>query len=143
MQTVYTRMFHHLADLVPNVAVYPEGASFYAPPRIVDDMSLFCSIVRQGHQVTEIEIAHDQVKEGTTEAAPWMVFRIDHAEGTANLLQFQEAYNYDAIHGHSDTCAPRGANLNVFAVNWLNVLVNMRFVFAPVTSMSVSVFEEA
>lgn len=133
MNTVYARMYRHLEDLLPGLASHPEGASFYALPRIKGDWSLYCSVIRKTTDVMEVEIAHDQLIHGLASAAPWMIFGIDHLNRTAELLTFHDERSYEVMRPAAAPTAKR-SNLNIFAVNWLHVLADMAFIFKPVTA---------
>lgn len=42
--TVYARLFDRLADLIPSLQSARAGAVFCAPPRIPDDMAVYCHL---------------------------------------------------------------------------------------------------
>lgn len=142
MSTVYARMYLHLEDLLPGLAHHPEGASFYALPRIKGDWSLYSSITKKTTEVTEIEIAHDQLVHGSESAAPWMIFSVNHLSRTAELLTFQDERSYEVMRPAGAHSTKR-SNLNIFAVNWLHVLADMAFVFKPLSVDEVALSEKA
>lgn len=135
--TVYDRMFDRLSDLIGGLTKSPAGSTFYASPRQPDDMSLYCCITNVSGNFIDLEIAHDESVRGVpgeTIPTPWMTFRLDLAEARAELLSIQENLSYELVHSESEKPNPRRAALNMFAVNWLSILINMQFVFVPVVA---------
>lgn len=143
MNSVYSRIYQHLQDLLPDLANQAEGASFFAPPRLPGDWSLYCGITKNTGTFMEIEIAHDQTLNGLDHAAPWMVFKIDHASKTAELLKFQDERSYETVRPCDSQHAGKRSNLNMFAANWLHVLMGMAFIFQPVAAADVNLLEKA
>jgi uncharacterized protein YqiB (DUF1249 family) len=143
MNSVYSRIYQHLQDLLPDLENQTVGASFYAPPRLPGDWSLYCGITTNAGSVMEIEIAHDQTMHGLDQAAPWMVFKVDHASKTAELLKFQDERSYETVRPCDGVHAGKRSNLNMFAANWLHVLMGMAFMFQPVANADVNFLEKA
>lgn len=139
--TVQSRMFDRLKDLVPSVELYAEGSTFFAAPRHKGDLSLYCSLVSKSDHSLKLEIAQDLADPGIpgeASPAPWMEFRVDLQNGIAELVAFQENSVYEQVPPASGPATRRSAGLNMFAVNWLNILVNMQFVFIPVAQTEMS-----
>ena len=55
--TVYARLFDRLADLIPSLQSARAGAVFCAPPRIPDDMAVYCHIAAVEGDMRLIELA--------------------------------------------------------------------------------------
>ncbi len=68
--TVYARLFDRLADLIPSLQSARAGAVFCAPPRIPDDMAVYCHIAAAEGDMRLIELADDNQKKGTVMPAP-------------------------------------------------------------------------
>ena len=83
--TVYARLFDRLADLIPSLHSAPAGAVFCAPPRIPDDMAVYCHIADADGDMRLIELADDNIKSGTVMPAPWLRLRVDLANKLAEV----------------------------------------------------------
>lgn len=132
--TIYARLFERLDDLIPNLATVREGDTFYAPPKIDGDMAMFCSVSKADSPVIELELAHDEVVNGEEQPAPWMVFRVDMQNKTAELLAVQDEWRYEVVYSETDRPNPRRSPMNLFAVNWLTIMLNLHSVFQPVAT---------
>ena len=130
--TIYSRLYQRLDDLIPNLACATEGGTFYAPPRIKGDMAMYCTVAKVAMPVIELELAHDQVVNGEEQPAPWMVFRVDTLNETAELLAVQDQWRYEVVYSDCDLPNPRRAPMNIFAVNWLTIMLNLHSVFQPI-----------
>lgn len=136
--TIYARLYERLADLIPNLDSVTEGSTFYAAPRVEDDMSIYCAVSKVAKTVIELELAHDQVVNGEEQPAPWMVFRVDMVNKTAELLAVQDEWRYEVVYSDTDRPNPRRVPMNLFAVNWLTIMLHLHSVFQPVASPAVS-----
>lgn len=130
--TVYGRMFDRLADLIPSLHSTPVGAVFYAPPRLPDDMAVYCSVSAINGDKLLIELAEDRSKDGKVMPARWLKLRASVAEGIAEVLEIEDVHGYQVVyHGHH-VINPRRAQINLFAVNWLQTMVNFEVAFRPI-----------
>jgi uncharacterized protein YqiB (DUF1249 family) len=135
--TVYHRLFARLSDLVPNLANPTEGAAFYAPPRLKGDIASHCAVSKVAGNVFEVEIAHDETIGEKIEPAPWMVFRVNAEEQTAELLVMQDQWAYEVVVSDSNKPNLRRSQMNVFAVNYLTTMINLGGAFCPVDAFAV------
>lgn len=129
--SLYRRVYDRLGDLIPNLANVAAGDVFFAPARINDDMALHCHVMEATPSEIKIELAHDLVRKGEECPVPWMEFKINLKELTAELVAIQDANSYYRIctaAGHVDS---RRAPLNLHAVNWLQIFINTQFAFRP------------
>lgn len=132
--TIYSRLYQRLDDLIPNLTGLTEGGTFYASPRIEGDLSMYCTVAKVALPVIELELAHDEVVNGEEQPAPWMVFRVDTLNKTAELLAVQDEWRYEVIYSDADRPNPRRAPMNLFAVNWLTIMLNLHSVFQPIAT---------
>ena len=146
--SVFERIYARLTTLIPGLDTAPIGSAFYAPARIAGDMSVSCSIAQEagqaagrsagtnlGSRTFELEIAHDQIVNGDEQPAPWMVFRVDAENRSAELLAMEDAWRYEVAYADGGQSNPRRIPMNVFAVNWLTVMINLHLVFQPVSGL--------
>jgi uncharacterized protein YqiB (DUF1249 family) len=84
--------------------------------------------------VIELEMAHDQVVKGEEQPAPWMVFRVDVVKQQAELLAVQDEWRYEVVYSEDNRANPRRIPMNLFAVNWLTIMLNLHSVFQPVVA---------
>ncbi|MBO0501758.1 MULTISPECIES: hypothetical protein [Betaproteobacteria] len=131
---LFHRLYQRLSDLVPDLANVTLGSTFFAPPRIAGDMSIYCSVSSVQDGVIELEMAHDQVVKGEEQPAPWMVFRVDVANQQAELLAVQDEWRYEVVYSEDNRANPRRIPMNLFAVNWLTIMLNLHSVFQPVAA---------
>lgn len=135
--TIFSRLYERLDDLIPNLTGATEGSIFHASPRIEGDMSMYCTVAKVAMPVIELELAHDEIvdgKEATWKPAPWMVFRVDTLNRTAELLAVQDEWRYEVIYSETDRLNPRRVPMNVLAVNWLAIMINLQSVFRPIAA---------
>jgi hypothetical protein len=130
---LYSRMFSRFEDLIPDLlSISSPGAAFYAPPKTSADLALFCSVSACEGDTLELELAKDEIANGVEQRAQWMKFKLDRKARTAYLIACQtesghECIQYETIYPHS-----RRLPLNLFAVNWLGILVNLQFAFRAI-----------
>ncbi len=128
---VQTRIFQLLSDLIPNLESNASRTHF-APPRIVGDMAVHCTIdeARNGH--LEVEIAHDQTT-ARGRRQSWICFDVDTRSATARVTRFQDGCHYSVTSPHTDA---ESARVNLYAANWLAVLYTLGRVFQPVDCLA-------
>ncbi|KVV25104.1 hypothetical protein WK78_03165 [Burkholderia cepacia] len=130
--TVYGRMFDRLAYLIPSFQTVRSGAVFYAAPRHADDMAVYCCVTALEGDGLMIELADDRTKDGKDIPAPWLKLRVSFAEHAAEVLELEDVHGYQVIYHGDHVVNPKRAQLNVFAVNWLQTLINFEVAFRPV-----------
>lgn len=130
--TIYARIYERLTDLIPNLAAVKEGDTFFAASRNPDDMAVYCSVSKVDGEIIELEIANDLVVDGEDQPAPWMVFRVDMLAQAAELLVVQDEWRYEVIYSESNLTNPRRAPMNMYAVNWLTIILHIQSGFQPV-----------
>ena len=121
-KTLYQRLFDRLSDLVPNLSAAQSGQTFRAPPQIVGDMEIFCTVVAADGRKIELQIAHDQ--HATTDPAPWMTFTVDLTEGTGEVLAVMDDWKYEAAYSDANAPSPRRVPMNTLALNWFTIMLN-------------------
>lgn len=129
--TVYARLFDRLADLIPNLQTAPAGAVLCAPPRIPDDMAVYCHIAAVEGDMRLIELADDNNRKGAVMPAPWLKVRVDVANRLAEVLEMEDAFGYQVVYAGGNCVNPRRAQINMYAMNWLQVMVNFELCFQP------------
>lgn len=130
--TVYARLFDRLADLIPSLQSARAGAVFCAPPRIPDELAVYCHIAAVEGDMRLIELADDNnQKKGTLMPAPWLKLRVDMANKLAEVLEMEGSFGYQVIYTGGGAVNPRRAQINLFAMNWLQVMVNFELCFQP------------
>lgn len=129
---LYQRLYDRLIALIPQLSDPRERSSFFAPPRIKGDIALYCSVTRVTETSCEVEIAQDVMVEGRPQPAPWMAFRIDRQACAAELMVIEDQWRYEVVYADDGTPNPRQAQMNLFAVNGLAVMLNLGGVFRPV-----------
>ncbi|WP_231113363.1 hypothetical protein [Pandoraea pnomenusa] len=107
--TVYARLFDRLADLIPSLQSARAGAVFCAPPRIPDDMAVYCHIAAAEGDMRLIELADDNQKKGTVMPAPWLKLRVDMANRLAEVLEMEDTFGYQVIYTGGSAVNPRRA----------------------------------
>lgn len=131
--TVQSRIFHLLSDLIPNLAG-KESRTHFAPPRIAGDMAVHCTIDAACSGHLEVEIAHDQ-SNARGGAQSWICFDVDLVTGTARVTRFQEGCHYSIASPQTDA---QSARVNLYAANWLAVFHTLGRVFQPVDCLSLA-----
>lgn len=126
---VYVRMYGHLIDLIPNLAGVEEGASYYAPPKQSGDMALYATVTSVAKDSIMLEIAHDMAAGCANDTSTWMVFQIDPQTARAELRAYQDEAGYTSQCGGQYATNPNGAGINIFAANWLALLLSLQFTF--------------
>ncbi|WP_371765551.1 hypothetical protein [Massilia sp.] len=130
---LYSRMFSHIEDLIPGLSdVSAPGAAFYAPPKTPADLALFCSVSSCDGDTLELELAKDEVMDGSEQRTQWMKFRLDRRARTARLIACETRSGRESIQYETIYPQPRCLPLNCFAVNWLGILLNLQFVFRAI-----------
>ena len=78
-----------------------------------------------------IELADDNQKKGTVMHAPWLKLRVDMANKLAEVLEMEDTFGDQVIYTGGSAVNPRRAQINMFAMNWLQVMVNFELCFQP------------
>ena len=78
-----------------------------------------------------IELADDNIKSGTVMPAPWLKLRVDLASKLAEVLEMEDAFGYQVIYAGGKAVNPRRPQINLYAMNWLQVMVNFELCFQP------------
>ena len=131
--TIAARLFDRLADLIPSFATSGEGAVYYAPPRLEGDIASYCTVSKAcGNGVFVLELSHDIVVKGVDEPAPWMEIRVDLNSRQAELLTVQDEWRYEVVYSESGAPNPKRTQLNLYAVNWLSMMLHHGGAFRPV-----------
>ena len=132
MPTVYHRIFDRLNELVPHLSKTAEGSAFYGSPKQANDMAIYLQITKVNGNYMELEVTHGQVVHGEDQPAPWMVFRVDFVNATAEILAVEDSFRYEIIYTPSNLVNPRRAPMNLFALNWLTILYHTQSNFTPI-----------
>lgn len=127
--TVYARLYDRLSDLIPGLATAPEGGTFYAPPHLSGDMAIFCQVSAIEGRIRTIELADDHVIDGQPMPAPWITLRVDTVGQVAEVIALQDSFRYEVVYAGGNVVNPRKAQINLFAVNWLQVMLNLQVAF--------------
>lgn len=128
--TVYSRLFDRLADLIPKLQT--ASAVFYAPPRTKGDLSVYCHISEVDGNLRLIELADDCTEGEAVMPKPWLKLRVDMANRLAEVLELEDSTGYQVVYFGGKAVNPCRAQINLFAVNWLQVLVQFELAFRPV-----------
>lgn len=134
--SIHTRLFQRLKDVIPNLETVSVGADFYAPPRMDGDLAMYCSVSKVSGAIVEIELINGHGVNLHEESGPWMVFRIDRAAQTAELLVLQDTWRYEVLYSDADRPNPRRAALSLYACNWLTLIANLYVSFTPVGALA-------
>ncbi|PTT92926.1 hypothetical protein DBR42_01080 [Pelomonas sp. HMWF004] len=132
MPTIYHRLFARLSELVPDFEAANVGAVFYAPPRIAGDMAVTCSVAAISGGMMVLELVHDQMVNGREAVAPWLVFNVDLAARSAELMAAQEELEYTIATSRGTQSNARRVSMNSYANNWLASMLHLHSVFQPV-----------
>lgn len=138
LPTIFNRLYHRFEDLIPHIASLHVGDSFFAPPRQPGDLAVYCSVSSVDGFLVEVEVAQDHFVGTDTQPSPWMVFRLDHLNQSAELLVIQDEFKYEVIYTEANRISPRRLPMNLYALNWLNVLYHIQFAFQPVETIAAS-----
>lgn len=126
---VYARLYAQLTDLVPALLAAKEGDSFYAPPRLKGDIASYCLVSHVAPAGCNIQISHDTQAEGQVVAAPSLLFRANHASKTAELLEVEDHWSYEAAYTDGGGENPRRSQMNVYGSNNLAAMIMLDVVF--------------
>lgn len=132
--TLYSRIYSRLADLIPALRLINQTEAMYAPPKQKDDLSLFCVVTPLDAGKVRIEIVDDQDTADRCGSSPWMVFDVDHQSATAEMVAFQDAKSYYKKSDAAGRADVQRTPLNIYAVNWLTVFINLHFQFVRAPS---------
>ena len=131
--SVFARLFQRLSDLIPHIDSVKVGDAFYAPPRVVGDMAVYCTVSAADDGHLTLEMSHDHLVDNDLQAAPWMAFDVDLENKTAELLALLDARSY--IQSAEDgRVKHRRAQVNIFALNGLTVMLKIHSVFRAAPS---------
>jgi hypothetical protein len=128
MPAINSRIYKCLDELIPDLPHVKLGQSFFATPRIKDDMAFFCSITKNDSEIIELELAHDQVVNGEARPARWMSLTLNTDTKTAELLDLHED---GFIYSQKNINSSRKTSINIFVVNWLNIILHIQSSFQP------------
>ncbi|WP_459203470.1 hypothetical protein ACQVRV_00390 (plasmid) [Ralstonia pseudosolanacearum] len=131
-QTVYARLFDRLADLIPSLQSAQVGAVFCAEPRVAGDMAVYCHVSQVQGDMRLIELADDRTKGDQVMPAPWLKLRVDLARRLAEVLEMEDVHGYEVIYVGDCDVNPRRSQINMFAMNWLQVMVSFELAFRSV-----------
>ncbi|MGY6258858.1 hypothetical protein [Paraburkholderia xenovorans] len=131
--TVQSRIFQLLSDLIPNLSG-KDSRTHFAPPRIAGDMAVHCTIDAAGNGHLEVEIAHDHPS-ARGDAQSCICFDVDPGNGTARVTRVQNGCHYSIASPQSDA---QSARVNLYAANWLAVFYTLGRVFQPVDCLSLA-----
>lgn len=132
MSSIYHRLFVRLSELVPNFDAATVGAVYYAPPRLAGDLAVTCSVSATGGGRMVLELVHDQMVNGQEAVAPWLIFSVDLAAHSAELIAAQDERNYTVASPGNPPTDSRRVSMNVYAHNWLAAMLNLHSVFRPI-----------
>lgn len=129
--TVYARLYDRLALLVPTLSTAPAGAVFCAPRRTEGRMPVYCHIADRDGDMRLVELADDRAQGGAFLPAPALRLRVDVAARLAEVLELEDTFGYQVIYVGARAVNPRRSQVNLFAANRLQTLVNFNLVFRP------------
>lgn len=130
--SICARLFERLNDLIPNLCTVAKGAAFCTTSRIEGDMVLYCNVSKTEAPIIELQIAHDErVNEGGR-PTPWLCFRVDTANRTAESLIVEDGIEHEVADFEAARMNPRRHVINLFVVNWLTIMLNLNAVFQTV-----------
>ena len=130
--TLQARLFERLADLIPDLTAVREGSTFYAPPRLEGDIASYCTVAARRGAVVELELAHDIMKGDEGVPAPCLTLRVDVSARTAEVLAVQDDWKYEVVYSDSGAPNPKRSAMNLYAVNWLAMMINLGGAFRAV-----------
>lgn len=136
MQTVYQRLYANLIILIPQLESPMEGAEYYAPPRVAGEMALHCAVSKVDETTFEVEIAHDELKGGQIQPAPWLTLRADSEHKTAELLVLQDQWSYEVVMSDRSIPNPRRSAMTVASINHLAMMINLGGAFRAVDALT-------
>lgn len=128
-QSIYGRLFDRLDALIPNLPQTQPGDAFVAPPKIKGDMTVYCTVTSVEGSHVCLQLAHDQSPNDEAMPAPWMEFRVDLTSQVAELMALEDEWRYEVAYSNDDQPNPRRSTMNLFAVNWLTIMLNLQSVF--------------
>lgn len=124
--TVYARLFDRLFDLVPRLQSAPLGAVFVAPERTPGDVVFYCRLVQVEGEMRLVELFGKNTKHPSSAPLPWFRLRVDVANRLAEVLEMGDETGYRMPYANARL---RRAQTNLYAVNWLQVMVNFELCF--------------
>lgn len=129
--SVYSRLFGQLADLIPDLKHVAIGSSFCIPPRIDDDIAIYCEIVAVDGDLALIDLAYDRQRGVTAMIAHAIRLRVDFQTQQAEVLELEDTHSHQVV--YSDGLAhPRREQINLFVCNWFQVMISLAKSFQPV-----------
>ncbi len=135
--SVYARLYERLTDLIPELQSASTGLVLCATPRIPGDITVYCNIAAAEGQMRLIELADDTQNKVGVMPAPGLKLRVDLANKLAEVLEMEDVFGHQVIYSGGDV-NPRRPQINMLALNWLQVMVNFELSFQP-TNVSASV----
>ena len=78
-----------------------------------------------------IELADDNQKKGTVMPASWLKLRVDMANKLTEVLEMEATFGYQVIYTGGSAVNQHRAQINMFAMNWLQVMANFELCFQP------------
>lgn len=130
--TVYARLYDRLAELIPHLDTAQAGAAFCALSRSRDELTVFCHVLDADQGMLLVELAMDRNQGGAVLPAPWMKLRVDTASRLAEVLEVENAQGYQVIYTGGQAAHPQRAQINLFALNWLQAMLSTSSAFLPV-----------
>lgn len=133
--TVYHRLFERLADLIPAIDTLATDAVFCATPRRQGDCATYCHALHVDGDMCLIEVADDHLNGTVLESSMRVEMRVDLQNKIAEVLSVETPYGYELIYTGTPIVNPHRAQINLYIVNWLQVMLNFDLVFEPVNQM--------
>lgn len=134
--SVFERLFSVLVSLVPEIERPAEGASYFAPPRIVGDCASYCALSNVSSTSLEVEISQDVLIGGNVVASPWMALRVNLVSRTAELtaieMPIEDRTEYRRVQSEGAAANSRRSQLQAAAVNNLASMLMLGGEFQPV-----------
>jgi uncharacterized protein YqiB (DUF1249 family) len=133
--TVYTRMFERLNDLIPGFQSISAGAVFSAQPRIEGEVTIFCHVTEAEGNMLLIELSGDRTNKTPELISPWLKVRVDITKRLAEVLEMEDAFSYQVVYVGAQAVNSRRDQINLFAMNWLQVMKRFDQVSRPVDDL--------
>lgn len=123
------RLYHALADWVPQLQDATGSTAFYAHSRLPDDLSIYCEVNSRGHGAISVHVTHDTPDRPRDKLD--MTFRVTPEDRTAVLTHLDQGIDHDVL---CEPCANpnRLVAATLFAANWVTVMMGMQFCLQPV-----------
>lgn len=129
-KTIYDRLFDGLIKLIPGLKSIKSESYFCALPAIKGNMAVFCHVAEAEGGLYLIELAGN-CNSISAISSPRIRLRVDMSNRQAEVMEMEDEFGYQSVYAATHVVNSRRKQINLFAMNWLQVFVQSNLVCRP------------